>query len=78
MRAFVVGLAVVLAVPLLAACASMFGGGSSGKTRCPGSQTSCLTAPQCSWDQANACEMCHCGPAAAPEDYTPQGPPRTE
>jgi len=69
---------IVLALALLAACGASFFGGGRSKTQCSGSQTSCLTAPSCAWDEAQACEMCHCGPAAAPEDFTPQGPPRTE
>jgi hypothetical protein len=68
----------VLALALLAACGASFFGGSRSKTQCPGSQTSCLSAPSCGWDEAQACEMCHCSPAMAPEDFTPQGPPRTE
>jgi hypothetical protein len=69
---------VALSLVLLAACGASFLGGSQSKTQCPGSQTSCLTSPSCSWDEARACEFCHCSPAMPPEDFTPQGPPRTE
>ena len=68
----------VLVVGLLSsACgAGAVGGGSRSKTQCPDSQTSCLSAPACAWDDARSCEVCHCSPPSAPPDYTPQGPPR--
>jgi hypothetical protein len=63
---------------LLAACGASMGSSGRSKTQCPDSQSSCLTAPSCAWDEGRACEMCHCSPPEAPPDYTPQGPPRME
>jgi hypothetical protein len=46
--------------------------------QCPNSQSTCLSAPECAWDDARACELCRCSPPAAPPDYTPQGSPRLQ
>jgi hypothetical protein len=43
---------------------------SSPGARCADSATTCLTAPECSYDPKRDCLMCRCGPAFA---STPEG-----
>ncbi|HEY8089297.1 MAG TPA: hypothetical protein VIF09_15665 [Polyangiaceae bacterium] len=77
MRARILALLFVFALPLVA-CAGSLGAGGTGNAQCPDSQRTCLTAPTCDWDTARACELCRCSPAVAPTDLTPQGAPRME
>ena len=70
-------LAVFLVLSLVA-CGSKSANSPGGAAQCPDSQSTCLTAPNCAYDDTRQCTMCRCGPATpfAPGDYTPQGPPR--
>ena len=71
-------LATTLMCSSLLACGAKSASSPSSGTQCPDSQTGCLTAPSCAMDDARQCMMCRCGPATpfAPNDYTPQGPPK--
>ncbi|HEY8090329.1 MAG TPA: hypothetical protein VIF09_20850 [Polyangiaceae bacterium] len=67
----------LLVLAALAACgdkpAAASAAGSSAY--CPGSQSSCLTAPECTYDPARACQMCHCSAPLPFPQYSPQGSP---
>jgi hypothetical protein len=73
-----------ISILALALAASACGGKSagapngSGAAQCPDSQSHCLTAPACTFDDARQCMMCRCSPPGPfePNDYTPQGPPK--